>query len=132
MTTFDDVLKPFLDDLFRLYPVTATAIGDHRFDGLWSDATEAGRTERLAAMDRWQAAFEGLTGLGPDEAIDRDLLLGEIAAVQLRREELREDAWNPLEWVYLIGERTVRPARPRVRAAWRPAGVGGGPAGGPA
>ncbi len=103
MTTFDDVLKPFLDDLFRLYPVTATAIGDHRFDGLWSDATEAGRTERLAAMDRWQAAFEGLTGLGPDEAIDRDLLLGEIAAVQFAEGELREDAWNPLEWVYLIG-----------------------------
>jgi hypothetical protein len=36
VTTFDDVLRPFLDDLFRLYPVIATAIGDHRFDGMWS------------------------------------------------------------------------------------------------
>ncbi len=103
MTTFDDVLRPFLDDLFRLYPVTATAIGDHRFDGLWSDATDAGRVERLAAMDRWQAAFEALSGLGPDEAIDRDLVLGEIAAIRFAEGELREDAWNPLEWIYVIG-----------------------------
>ncbi len=103
MTTFDDVLRPFLDDLFRLYPVTATAIGDHRFDGLWSDATEAGRAERLAALDRWQAAFEALSGLGPDEEIDRDLVIGEIAAARFAEGELREDTWNPLEWVYLIG-----------------------------
>ena len=65
MTAFDETFRAFLDDLFRLYPVTATAIGDHRFDGTWSDATDAGRQERLAALDRWQAAFEGLGDLTP-------------------------------------------------------------------
>ena len=104
MPAFDDVFRPFLDEYFRLYPVTATAVGDHRFDGAWSDVTDAGRAERLGAMDRWQAAFEGLADLAPDEAIDRDLILGEIEAMRFSELELREDAWNPLEWVYLIGE----------------------------
>lgn len=104
MPTFDDVFRPFLDELFRLYPVTATAIGDHRFDGMWSDVTEAGREERLQAMDRGQAAFEGLTHLTADEVIDRDLILGEIDASRFAERVLREESWNPLEWVYLIGE----------------------------
>jgi uncharacterized protein (DUF885 family) len=104
VATFDDVFRPFLDDLFRLYPVTATAIGDHRFDHLWPDATEAGRAERLEAMDRWQGAFESLSDLTDDEAIDRDLILGEIDAMRFAERELREDAWNPLDWVYVIGE----------------------------
>ena len=104
MTTFDETFRAFLDDLFRLYPVVATAIGDHRFDGAWSDATEAGRAERLAALDRWQSAFEGLRDLTPDEVIDRDLILGEIDAARFAEAALREDTWNPLEWVYVIGE----------------------------
>ncbi len=104
MTAFDAAFRAFLDDLFRLYPVAATAIGDHRFDGAWSDATEAGRQERLAALDRWQATFEGLHDLTPDEAIDRDLILGEIDASRFSEAELREDTWNPLEWVYLLGQ----------------------------
>ena len=104
MTAFDDVFRPFLDEFFRLYPVTATAIGDHQFDGDWTDMTEAGRAERLDAMDRWQADLEGLRDLTADEGIDRDLLLGEIEAMRFTEGELREDAWNPLEWVYLIGE----------------------------
>ncbi len=104
MPTFDDVFRSFLDELFRLYPVTATAIGDHRFDGRWSDVTEAGREERHVALDRGQAAFEGLTNLTADEVIDRDLILGEIDATRFAERELREDTWNPLEWVYVIGE----------------------------
>jgi uncharacterized protein (DUF885 family) len=102
--TFDDVFRPFLDDLFRLYPVLATAIGDHRFDGTWSDVTEAGREERREALDRSQAAFERLTDLTPDEVIDRDLILGEIESARFAEWELREETWNPLDWVYVIGE----------------------------
>jgi uncharacterized protein (DUF885 family) len=104
VTDFEGAFRPFLDEFFRLYPVFATAIGEHRFDGAWSDMTEAGRAERLKAMDRWQAAFEGLTDLSPDEAIDRDLLLGEIDAMRFAEVELREDTWNPLDWVYILGE----------------------------
>jgi uncharacterized protein (DUF885 family) len=97
---FDAAFARFLDEYFRLDPVLATDIGDHRFDGTWPDATDAGRIERLAFVDRWQRALADLT---PDEAIDRDLLLGELDALRFAETELREDAWDPLSWVYLLG-----------------------------
>ncbi len=45
-----------------------------------------------------------MTDLTGDEAIDRDLLIGELEASRFADTELREDAWNPLEWVYLVGD----------------------------
>ena len=45
-----------------------------------------------------------MTDLAPDEVIDRDLLVGELEAARFADTELREDAWNPLDWVYLIGD----------------------------
>ncbi len=104
MPGFDAAFTRFLDEFFRHNPVAATGIGDHRFDGTWPDATEAGRLERLAFADRWQREFEGLADLTSDEAIDRDLLLGELEAARFAEDDLREDAWDPLSWVYLLGE----------------------------
>ena len=48
MTAFDDLAARFLDELFAADPVTATMIGDHRFDGRWPDTSDAGRFARLA------------------------------------------------------------------------------------
>ena len=102
--TFGDAFARFLDEYFERYPVTATATGDHRFDATWPDATEAGRLDRLAFIDRWREVFAGFGGLTADDAIDRDLLLGELDAARFAEGDLREDAWNPLDWVYLLGE----------------------------
>ena len=104
MPGFDAAFRGFLSDYFRLYPVNATAIGEHGHDGAWPDASEAGRLERVAFTEAWQRAFEELSDLSADDAIDRDLILGELASARFAETELREDAWNPLEWVYLIGE----------------------------
>lgn len=105
MTAFDDLAARLLDDLFAADPVTATMIGDHRFDGRWPDTSEAGRLERLAIYGRWADAFAALdpTSLTADERIDRDLVLGELAKYRFLEGELREDAWDPLGWVYLMG-----------------------------
>ncbi len=104
MSDFDAAFREFLAEYFAQNPVLATATGEHRHDGAWPDATEAGRRARLEAGDRWLARFGSLTGLTPDEAIDRDLVVGELEAARFAETELREDAWNPLEWVYLLGE----------------------------
>ena len=45
-----------------------------------------------------------MTGLHGDEGIDRDLLIGELEAARFAETELREDTWNPLDWVYLLGD----------------------------
>ncbi|MCJ7711989.1 MAG: DUF885 domain-containing protein, partial [Chloroflexi bacterium] len=41
--------------------------------------------------------------LSPGDRIDRDLLLGELAEFRFNQEELREETWNPMAWVYLLG-----------------------------
>ena len=104
MSDFQSRLDTFLAEIFALEPVFATGIGEHAHDALWPDRTPAGRDERLAFAERWLAEFGGLTDLSPDEAIDRDLVVGELEAARFADTELREDTWNPLEWVYLAGE----------------------------
>ena len=95
----------FFDEYLRLDPVSASSIGDHRFDDRWPDVTEAGRAERLAFVDRWTAEFTAHdpASLTPNEAADRDVLLGELEASRFRDTELLEERWDPLAWIYLLG-----------------------------
>jgi uncharacterized protein (DUF885 family) len=105
MSTFADLVATFLDELFVLQPTVATAVGDHRYDDRWPDMSEAGRAASLAFVDRWTASLAGLddAGLSRDDRIDRDLILGELEALRFGETELREEAWDPLVWVYLLG-----------------------------
>ena len=95
----------FFDELFPLDPVRATATGDHRFDHTWPDMTEAGREARLAFVDRWEAELQDID---PDrrsagDRADREVLLAELAAMRFTDAELREERWDPMSWIYLLG-----------------------------
>ncbi len=105
MSEFGARVEAFLDEFFRLYPVAATAIGNHDHDGEWSESGEAGRRSRLDFIDRWSAELSRLPAgeLSPDDRIDRDLLVSELAAYRFDEADLREDAWDPLGYVYMIG-----------------------------
>jgi uncharacterized protein (DUF885 family) len=103
MSDFSARTDAFLAEAFRLNPTFATAMGEHAHDARWPDVSEAGRAEQLAFIDRWLHDFGAMERLGAEDAIDRDLLLGELEAARFNETVLREDAWNPLEWVYLIG-----------------------------
>ena len=104
MDDFPGRIEAFLAEFFRLNPTFATSIGEHAHDDRWPDLTAAGRAERLAFGERWLAEFGAMTDLSTDEAIDRDLLIGELEAARFAETELREDTWNPLDWVYLVGD----------------------------
>ncbi len=105
MPDFSERFASFLDEFVALNPTDATAIGDHRYDDRWPDVTEAGREARLAFIDRWLAEFGGLAGgdLTVDDAIDRDLVVMELEAERFAETELRDETWDPLQWVYLLG-----------------------------
>lgn len=105
MPQFAGRVDVFLDEFFHLFPVAATATGMHAVDGEWPDLSEAGRGARLAYADRWDAELRGFAeaALTPDERIDRDLLLSELAALRFDETELRESAWDALGYVYLLG-----------------------------
>src|SRR5262245_27698015 len=67
--------------------------------------SEAGRLARLAWIDRWTAELSALdaAALTPDERIDRDLLVGELEGLRFAEDELRSEAWDAMEWMYLLG-----------------------------
>ncbi|MFL5679924.1 MAG: DUF885 domain-containing protein [Chloroflexota bacterium] len=105
MSAFSDRVDAFLAEFFRLNPLHATAAGLHDHDGRWPDLTAKGREERLAFVDRWSTELGAIdvSTLSSDERIDRDLLRLELDSQQFAETELREEAWNPLEWVYILG-----------------------------
>lgn len=105
MPDFGRRVDAFLDEYFRLDPVRATEAGNHDHDAEWPDLTEAGRRARLAFYDRWRDELRAIDPgeLEPGDRIDRDLLLMELDAGTFAEEQLREDAWNALFWVYLLG-----------------------------
>jgi uncharacterized protein (DUF885 family) len=104
MTDFTDRAAVLIAELFRLEPTFATAMGEHAYDDRWPDRSAAGRAERLAFAERWLAELGAMTGLSHDDEIDRDLLVGELEAARFDDTELRDEAWDPIHWVYLIGD----------------------------
>ena len=104
MSTLQPQIDEFLAEFFRINPTWATSIGEHAHDDRWPDLTAAGRRERMAFIDHWLDRFGGLPELAGDDAIDRDLLIGELEAARFSETELREETWNPLDWVYLLGD----------------------------
>ena len=105
MSDFGARLEAFLAEFFALNPLHATLAGDHTHDGRWPDMTAAGRAERLALADRWEAELGAFADgdLSFDEQVDRDLIVMELQAARFAETELRQEAWDPYEWVYLLG-----------------------------
>jgi uncharacterized protein (DUF885 family) len=106
MPTFRDRFATFLDEYLPLHPTVATSIGDHRFDDKWPDVSEAGRQARLKFVDRWLTELRalGATDLDTNDAVDRDLLLMELEAEKFGETELRDETWDAMAWIYLLGD----------------------------
>jgi uncharacterized protein (DUF885 family) len=105
VSSFSNRIDTFLAEFFRLNPLAATAAGMHEHDHQWPDLTEAGRVVRLAFAERWAGVFGAIQAgeLDRDEAVDRALLLLVLDEMRFDDEELCQLAWDPLEWVYLLG-----------------------------
>jgi uncharacterized protein (DUF885 family) len=105
VSTFSELVPPFFADLFRANPVLATSLGNHDHDDEWPDLSPAGSAARVALVDRWTEAFAALpeAELGQDESVDREIIIGELAAFRFSETVLCEGAWDPLSTVYLLG-----------------------------
>jgi uncharacterized protein (DUF885 family) len=123
---FHALVSAVLDAYFRHSPVQATEIGHHDGDGRWPDLTEAGRQARLAWLAETSARLDGIAPetLSRDDAIDRRILMEQLAAMRFGEETLREETWNPLAYVYLFGNglftllaRDFAPLDERLRSA---------------
>ncbi|HET7685009.1 MAG TPA: DUF885 family protein, partial [Candidatus Limnocylindria bacterium] len=123
-------MQALVDELlagwFRRFPVLATDLGNHDHDGEWPDLSPEGHEERLAFLRDMTRRVTALdpASLSRDEVIDRRILLDHLGAALFAEEELREETWNPLWYVYLFGgglfglvAREFAPLPDRMRSA---------------
>jgi uncharacterized protein (DUF885 family) len=102
---FSATVDSLLDEYFRLQPTDATEFGEHAYDHHWPDLTDAGHAAWSDWLREAEARVQALEAgaLTHDEAIDRRILLENLAAMRFAADELREAEWNPLSYVYLFG-----------------------------
>ena len=111
----------YIDDLMRRHPDTATELGDHRFDGLLPDRSEAALTDERRSLDGYAARLTDLDlmALPPELRVEAALLADDVARRLLAIEELREHTWNPLlanpgQAVYMLLARDYAPLPERL------------------
>src|SRR5580693_5532268 len=113
----------YVDDLARRHPDTATELGDHRFDELLPDVSEAALADERRVLDGFAARLTDLDGpaLEPELRVDAALMAGDVARRLFEIEELREHTWNPLlanpgSAIYMLLARDYAPLPERLHA----------------
>lgn len=74
-------------------PIFATRLGVHAFDDRVGDPSDAARARSRAARDALATRLAALGELSPEDALNRDLLLGELRA-QAATDVCRFDRWR--------------------------------------
>ncbi len=69
--------QTMLDEILRDSPVTATFLGDHRYDDRLSDYSKAAIEDQRRRLGEWQARYQAynVQGWSPDAKIDRTLII---------------------------------------------------------
>jgi uncharacterized protein (DUF885 family) len=96
MTQFRDVATTALDTYLTADPVTATYLGDHRFDGRLPDPSPGSARARATRLRDQLTALDGVTTSDIGEQVDGEVLRTVLRAELLELDELHEAEWNPM------------------------------------
>jgi uncharacterized protein (DUF885 family) len=102
---FETLSRRFFDEVMALTPVSATGLGDHRFDDKIDDVSAAGRERRLTLERELLSAVKALdaTQLSRAHQIDARLLASQLEYDIWRLTELQDWSWDPLIYAGLAG-----------------------------
>ena len=102
---FQQLAARYVDEFPALSPVSATALGDHRFDGLLNEVSEEARAKQRAFCRNYLEKLRKIdpTRLSRANQVDYALLEHRLEESLWRLETLREWAWNPLAYTGLSG-----------------------------
>ncbi len=102
---FEALAARWLDRSMRISPVSATGIGDHRFDERVDDVSAAGRAASVRFSRETLSALEGIdrNQLSRANQVDYALLANNLRAGIWRSETLQMWAWNPLSYQSIAG-----------------------------
>lgn len=123
--SFAAVSKRFFDG-FRLSPVSATQLGDHRYDAQVDDLSARGRAARLAFAKQLLTALLAVdrAALSPDDRVDAALLENALRYQVWSAEVLQDWAWDTQLYsevtggaLYGLAARDYAPWPQRLKAA---------------
>ena len=103
---FDTLSKRFVEEFGRYSPVSATQLGDHRFDSELEDLSASGRARTLAwtrgVLDELQAIDR--SGLVRANQVDAAMLDNQLRYSIWSEEKYRDWSWDPLVYTQLAGQ----------------------------
>ena len=102
---FQQLGRRYVDEVTALSPVSATGLGDHRFDGQLDDVTPGSRQRKAAFCRAYLERLDAIPrdGLSRANQIDAAMLRHRLRAQLWHLEHLREWAWNPMAYTGLAG-----------------------------
>jgi uncharacterized protein (DUF885 family) len=102
---FEKLSKEFLDEYSRTNPVTATLLGDHRYDGELPDASPEAAAAEVKYMRDVRSRLDGIdvAGLSRDNRIDAQILRSTIDLIILYDEDIRPLEKNPMAYTDILG-----------------------------
>lgn len=97
---FGAVAQRFLGGYLELNPELATTLGEHRYDGRWTDMSKAGMDRNLEFQNAILGELQRIPReqLGPENQVDYDILQHHLQAQKWLLGELKEYQWNPLQY----------------------------------
>ena len=103
---FDALAAKYLREFPEHSPVSATALGDHRFDARLDDVSAAGWQARQVFAELYLAALDGIVHgeLSRDRQVDALLLRNELEQTRFQIQTLQEWRWNPLVYTRIAGD----------------------------
>jgi uncharacterized protein (DUF885 family) len=103
---FSALAKRYLDEFPEQTPVSATALGDHRFDARLDDVNAAAWQSRQMFAELYLKALDGIdhTALSRAHQVDAALLRNELEYLRFRVQELEDWRWNPLIYTRIAGD----------------------------
>ncbi len=103
---FDALSQRYIDEFGRYSPVSATQLGDHRFDGDLDDLSAAGRARTLVWVKGALGELQGIDHeqLSRANQVDAAMLENQLRAAVWTEEKYRDWSWDPLVYTQLAGQ----------------------------
>ena len=123
---FASLSKQWLDGMLALSPVSATSIGDHRFDGELDDLSPAGMAKGAAFSRDMLARLDAIdiAALGRENQVDALILRNQLQADIWYTDTLQSWAWDPQVYngvaggaIYGLMAREFAPMPERLKSA---------------
>ncbi len=123
---FADLSKRALDTWMQLSPVSATQIGDHRYDSELDDLSAAGQQKTVAAYKALLGELDKIevAKLGRENQVDAAILRNQLQSEIWNAEVLQSGEWDPQLYngiagsaIYGLMAREFAPLPERLKAA---------------